>query len=142
MKVPRKKGRWILFTLFLVVLAFFLSGSDGFINLYKLHLQDRKMEEEIEELNLRKDSLKIIIEKLKNQRKILVIANTYKQLPIHKRKNKEHLDIAGRLFFETNNTLFLTTLSLYNLWKKVQTGSVSVPEVFSLIKNQKGILQI
>ena len=65
MKVPRKKGRWILFTLFLVVLAFFLSGSDGFINLYKLHLQDLKMEEEIQELNIKKDSLKIIIEKLK-----------------------------------------------------------------------------
>ncbi|MGD9201790.1 MAG: septum formation initiator family protein [Chitinispirillia bacterium] len=66
MKFPKKSGRWIIFALFIGILVFFLSGSDGFVNLYKLHLQDRKMEEEILGLNLKKDSLKIIIEKLRN----------------------------------------------------------------------------
>ena len=64
MKFPKKSGRWILFALFIGVLVFFLSGSDGFMNLYKLHLQDLRMEEEILELNMKKDSLEIVIEKL------------------------------------------------------------------------------
>lgn len=66
MKFPKKSGRWLLIAFFTGVLVLFLSGSDGYINLYKLHLQDGKIEEEIQQLNMKKDSLKVIIGKLKN----------------------------------------------------------------------------
>ena len=82
------------------------------------------------------------IEKQKNKRKIIVVANTYKELPIKNRTNKQHLDTAMKIFFETNNAIFLTTLSLYNLWKKVIKGEISVHEASTLIKNQSGEIQI
>jgi hypothetical protein len=79
---------------------------------------------------------------IENKEKIIVIANTYKELPIKNRANKQHLDPAMKLFFETNNTIFFSTLSLYNLWKKVISGQVSVHEASSLIQNQSGEIQI
>lgn len=82
------------------------------------------------------------IENQRNKGKIIVVANTYKELPIKNRTNKQQLDPAMKLFFETNNTLFLTTLSLYKLWKKVVTGQISVHEAASLIQNQSGEMQI
>ncbi len=82
------------------------------------------------------------IEKQKNKRKIIVVANTYKELPTKNRKNKQQLDSTMKLFFKTNNTIFLTTLSLYNLWKKVVSGKISVLEASTLIKNQCGEIQI
>jgi hypothetical protein len=82
------------------------------------------------------------IENQRNKRKIIVVANTYKELPIKKRTNKQHLDPAMKLFFETNNTIFLTTFSLYNLWKKVTSGQISVHKASSLIQNQSGEIQI
>ena len=82
------------------------------------------------------------IENQRNKTKIIVVANTYKDLPIKNRANKEHLDLAMKLFFETNNTLFLTTLSLYNLYKKVISGQISVHEASSLIQNESGEIEI
>jgi len=82
------------------------------------------------------------IENQRNKRKIIVVANTYKDLSIKDRTNKQHLDSAMKLFFETNNTIFLTTLSLYNLWKKVTSGQISVHEASSLIQNQSGEIRI
>jgi len=96
----------------------------------------------VEAQNTKINKLARFIEKQRNKRKIIVVANTYKELPIKNRTNKEHLDLAMKLFFETNNTLFLTTLSLYNLWKKVNTGQISVHEASSLIQNQSGEIEI
>ena len=96
----------------------------------------------IEAQNTKINKLERFIEKQKTKRKIIVVANTYKELPIKNRANKEHLDHAMKLFFETNNTLFLTTLSLYKLHKKVITDQISVQEASSLIQNQSGEIQI
>jgi len=82
------------------------------------------------------------IEKQRSKRKTVVVANTYKELPPTERTNKQHLDPAMKLFFETNNTVFLTTLSLYNLWKKVASSQISVHEASSLIQTQNGEIQI
>ena len=75
-------------------------------------------------------------------KKVLVVANTYNKLPIKNRTNKEHVDLAMKLFFEINNTPFLTTLSLYNLWKKVITGQISAQEASTLIQTQNGEITI
>jgi hypothetical protein len=96
----------------------------------------------VEAQNTETNKVARFIEKQKNKRKIIVVANTYRDLPIENRTNIEHLDPAMKLFFETNNTLFLTTLSLYNLWKKVIAGQISVQEASSLIQNQKGEIKI
>ncbi len=96
----------------------------------------------VEAQNTKINKIARFIEKQRNKGKIIVVANTYKRLPIKNRTNKEHLDVAMKLFFETNNTVFLTTLSLYNLWKKVISGQISVHEASSLIQNQSGEIQI
>jgi hypothetical protein len=82
------------------------------------------------------------VENQKNHRRIIVVANTYKELPIKNRANKQHLDHATKLFFETNNVIFLTTLSLYNLYTKVLKGIISFQEAVTLIQTQNGEIQI
>jgi hypothetical protein len=96
----------------------------------------------VEPQNTEINKIVTFIEKQGDKRKIIVIANTFKELPIKKRTNKEQLDHTTKLFFETNNTLFLTTLSLYNLWVKVSKGLISIHEASSLIQNQSGEIQI
>jgi hypothetical protein len=82
------------------------------------------------------------IEHQRRNEKIVFVANTYSGLPLNKRVDKEHLDPSVKLFFETSNVVFLTTLSLYNLWKKVLTFQISVHEASFLLHNEKGELQI
>jgi len=96
----------------------------------------------VEAQNTKINKLERFIENQKTKGKIIVVANTYNQLPIKNRATKEHLDHAMKLFFETNSTPFLTTLSLYNLYKKVITGQISVHEAATLIQNQSGEIQI
>jgi len=82
------------------------------------------------------------IENRRNKRKVIVVANTFKELPLPERQNKQHIDAAMKLFFETNNTIFLTTLSLYNLTKKVANGQISIKEAKTLLQTQNGEIQI
>ncbi|PVX24608.1 MAG: hypothetical protein CW691_07120 [Candidatus Bathyarchaeum sp.] len=96
----------------------------------------------VEAKNAEVNKVARFIEKQRKKGKIIVVANTYKDLPIKNRANKEHIDSAMKLFFETNNTPFLTTLSLYNLYKKVIKDEISVHEAASLIQNQSGEIQI
>jgi hypothetical protein len=82
------------------------------------------------------------IEKQRNKTKTVVIANTYKDLPPKSRANKQHLDAVMKLVFETNNSLFMTTLSLQNLYNKVNNGLISREEASTLIQNQTGEITI
>ncbi len=66
MNIPKKTGRWILFSLLCAVLYFSLTDEAGLINLYRERRQTNKMRSEIQELNKNIDSLTIAIEKLKN----------------------------------------------------------------------------
>ena len=84
----------------------------------------------VDSLNPKINKLVKIVEKQKIRRKIIVVANTYKELSIKKRANKQHLDNVTKLFFETNNIIFLTTLSLCNLYKKVLKGQISFDIIF------------
>ena len=83
-----------------------------------------------------------LIEKQKYKTKNLVIANTYKDQVLENKKNKSHIDAIAKLFFETNNTLFMTNQSLHNLWKKVTNNEISTQEAVTLILNQNGEIQI
>jgi hypothetical protein len=82
------------------------------------------------------------IEHQRRTEKIVFVANTYRDLPLNARANKEHLDLPVKLFFETNNAVFLTTLSLYNLWKKVITDQISTQEATFLLHNENGEITI
>ncbi len=96
----------------------------------------------VEAQNTKINKVSRFIEKQRTKGKIVVVANTYKELPPKNRTNKQHLDPAMKLFFKTNNTLFLTTLSLYNLYKKVISGQISIHEASSLIQNESGEIEI
>ncbi|MCW8802606.1 MAG: hypothetical protein OQK81_04540 [Candidatus Bathyarchaeota archaeon] len=83
-----------------------------------------------------------LIENQKYKTKNLVIANTYEQQSPENKKNMPQIDAITKLFFETNNTLFMTTQSLYNLWKKVTNTEISSQEAAKLILNQNGEIEI
>ncbi|HUU86994.1 MAG TPA: hypothetical protein VMX17_04485 [Candidatus Glassbacteria bacterium] len=96
----------------------------------------------VEAQNTKINQLARLIEKQRKNEKIIIIANTYKDLPINNRTNKEQIDLSMKIFLETNNAMFLTTLSLYHLWKKVITDQISTQEASSLIQNEIGEIEI
>jgi hypothetical protein len=96
----------------------------------------------VEAQNAKISQLAKFIENQRRNEKIIFIANTYTDLPINERADKEHLDVSVKLFLETNNAIFLTTLSLYHLWKKVVTGQISTQEASFLLHNETGEITI
>jgi hypothetical protein len=74
--------------------------------------------------------------------KIIFVANTYRDLAINDRSSKKHIDLPMKLFLESNNVTFLTTLNLYKLWKKVITYQISSKEASNLLYNQTGEIEI
>ncbi len=66
MKLPKKSGRWIIGIGLVVALYFSFTGSEGLLNLYRIHRNINELESEIEQMNGTIDSLEITIEKLKN----------------------------------------------------------------------------
>jgi len=96
----------------------------------------------VEAQNAKINQLAKFIENQRKNEKIIFVANTYKDLPINNRTNKEHIDLSMKLLLETNNAIFLTTLSLYHLWKKVITDQISTQEASSLIHNEIGEIEI
>jgi len=96
----------------------------------------------VEAQNTKINQLAKFIETQRKTEKIIFVANTYKDLPIKNRTNKEHIDLSMKLFLETNNAIFLTTLSLYHLWKKVITDQISTQEASFLLHNEIGEIQI
>jgi hypothetical protein len=96
----------------------------------------------VEAQNTKINQLAKFIENQRKNEKIIFIANTYKDLPVNERTSKEHIDLSMKLFLETNNAIFLTTLSLYHLWKKVITDQISTQEASFLIHNEIGEIDI
>ena len=92
----------------------------------------------IEAQNAKVTQLAKFVENPRRNQKVIFVANTYKDLPINKRAGKEHIDVSMRLFLEASNVTFLTTLSLYNLWKKVVTYQISPQEASFILNNKKG----
>jgi hypothetical protein len=83
-----------------------------------------------------------LIENQKYKTKNLVVANTYEKQSPENKKTMQQIDAVTKLFFETNNTLFMTTQSLYNLWKKVTKKEISTQEAKTLILNENGEIEI
>jgi hypothetical protein len=100
------------------------------------------MKGKVETKNAVVSQLAKFIENPERNQKVIFVANTYRDLPISERANKEHVDLPMKLFLEANNVTFLTTLSLYNLWKKVVTYQISAQEASFLINNEKGEITI
>jgi hypothetical protein len=82
------------------------------------------------------------VEKLNRNEKVIFVANTYRNMPLNERAGKEQIDFPMKLFFETHKVTFLTTLSLFNLWKKVITYQISPQEASFLLHNEKGEITI
>ena len=82
------------------------------------------------------------VERPNRKEKVVFVVNTYRDLPINERGDKEQVDFPMKLFFETHKVTFLTTLSLYNLWKKVITYQISPQEASFLLHNEKGEITI
>lgn len=83
-----------------------------------------------------------LIENQRYKTKNLVVANTFNDQPPESRKNQPQIGPAAKLFFETNNTAFITTKSLYNLWIKVIKKEINAQEASTLILKQSGEIQI
>jgi len=96
----------------------------------------------VEAQNTKINQLAKFIENQRKNEKIIFVANTYRDLPINKRAKKEHIDLSMKLFLETHNAIFLTTLSLYHLWKKVITDQISTQEASFLLHNEIGEIDI
>lgn len=96
----------------------------------------------VEARNAKISQLAKFIENRRKNEKIMFVANTYRDLPINERASKEHIDLSVKLFLETNNAIFLTTLSLYHLWKKVITNQISTQEASFLLYNEIGEIEI
>jgi hypothetical protein len=96
----------------------------------------------VEARNAKISQLAKFMENHRKNEKVLFVANTYRDLPINERANREHVDLPVRLFLETNNAIFLTTVSLYNLWKKVVTDQISAQEASFLLQNEAGEITI
>jgi hypothetical protein len=82
------------------------------------------------------------VEKQNRNEKVIFVANTYSNLPINERAGKEQVDFSMELFFEAHKVSFLTTLSLFNLWKKVVAYQISPQEASFLLQNEKGEISI
>lgn len=96
----------------------------------------------VEAQNTNVSQLARFIEHQRGTEKIVFVANTYRDLPLNDRANKEHIELSVKLFLETNNAVFLTTLSLYNIWKKVVTDQISAQEASFLLHNETGEITI
>ena len=66
MKLPKKSGRWIIGIVIVMVLSIGLTGSTGWINLYRTGLEVRQMTRDAETLKATIDSLQNVIKMLKN----------------------------------------------------------------------------
>jgi len=100
------------------------------------------MDGKVEAQDTKVDQVAKFVEKPNRNEKVIFVANTHRNLPINERAGKEHVDFPMKLFFETHKVAFLTTLSLFNLWKKVITYQISPQEASFLLQNEKGEITI
>jgi hypothetical protein len=100
------------------------------------------MKGKVEAQNPQVSQLTKSIENPRRNEKVILVVNTYRDLPISERANRENVDVPMKLFLEANNVAFLTTVSLYNLWKKVVTYQISAQEASFLLHNEKGEITI
>ncbi|MGW8288697.1 MAG: hypothetical protein ACWGNP_00345 [Candidatus Bathyarchaeia archaeon] len=100
------------------------------------------MEGKVEAQNPAVNKVAKFVEKPNRNEKVIFVANTYSNLPINERAGKEQVDFPMKLFFEAHKVSFLTTLSLFNLWKKVVAYQISPQEASFLLQNEKGEISI
>lgn len=108
----------------------------------RIVVKTASMEGKVEAQNTKVNQVAKFIENPKRNEKVIFVANTYMDLPINERAKKKQVDFPMKLFFEANNVTFLTTVSLYNLWKKVITYQISTQEASCLLHNEKGEITI
>lgn len=78
----------------------------------------------------------------KTDEKIVFVANTYNELSIDDRINKEHITPTMEKFIESLKASFLTTQTLYEIWIKVMKNKMTSHEACTLIFNTNGVVRI
>jgi len=81
-------------------------------------------------------------EKQDEQEKLVLMANTYRHLPIEGRTDKLHFTSHVKNKFTEISALLMTTADLYFLWKDVHEKKRDADEVLKLLYKSKGILAI
>jgi len=78
----------------------------------------------------------------KEEEKIIVIANTYKNLDLVDRKGMENFTEQVRKVLEGTGVAMITTMDLYFLWKAVFEGKLTKREVIKQIHSCKGVFSL
>lgn len=81
-------------------------------------------------------------EKEDEQEKLVLMANTYRHLPIKGRTDKLHFAPHVKNKFTEIRALLMTTADLYFLWKDVHEKKRSPDEVLKLLYESTGVLKI
>ncbi len=76
----------------------------------------------------------------RKQEKIVLIANTYRDLPPNDRKGKMHFSQPAALHFDNYSVCYMTTATLFELWKDVISGKKKQKDVKSKILTKIGEL--
>jgi hypothetical protein len=82
------------------------------------------------------------IEEERDQQKVIFVANTYKEIPIAERYDKEHVTETMEKFLKSVEVSFVTALTLYHLWLKVQKREMRADKAATLILENSGVLRI
>jgi hypothetical protein len=81
-------------------------------------------------------------ERQDEQEKLVLMANTYRCLPIEDRSGKLHFTPHVKKIFTQISALLMTTAYLYSLWKDVQEQRRTPDEVLKLLYDSAGVLEI
>lgn len=81
-------------------------------------------------------------EKQDEQEKLVLMANTYRHLPIEDRSGKLHFTPHVKKMFTQISALLMTTADLYSLWKDVHEKRRTADEVLKLLYGSTGVLEI
>lgn len=82
------------------------------------------------------------LEKQDEQEKLVLMANTYRHLPVEDRSDRLHFTPDVKKPFTDINALLMTTADLYCLWKDVQGKRRTPNEVLNLLYRSTGVLEI
>ena len=80
------------------------------------------------------------IEEERKDEKVILVANTYKELPLAERKGKVDISVPMERFLKSVQACFITTLALYGLWNRVLKKEMSAEDARKLIISTVGVL--
>ena len=90
-------------------------------------------------LSLYLDSIEDDIEKLKKEKKKVLIINHQRDLPINERLDINAMQVDKAI---KDDVLIIETITLLNILEKHRYGKITTSEINNLFKKEKGVLKI